>query len=481
MSHVEASGKAESSRLMGETPLIPSPESEAQLGIKPRDHWYGFVVAIGSFMVQFGVYGMMNSYSVFTDELEKDAALGFPSPTKVSFGNSLANGLAPFASIVAGFLSDRFGSRVVMFGGSLCCAIGSFFSSYCESLPLMFLVYSGLTALASAAIVGNGPAAVASWMDRRLPVAMGLSQAGNGAGSSVVVVAAGALAGSSMGWRASFRVMATFPLIAVVASLFITRRTPAPSESKTIAGKAAAAEHARATRVFLRAVACNFPFWVVYVMTGLLFFSFFGLLYILVPLGASYGKAGTPYAHYAHISIVKAATLFTWFGVTKFIGSIGWGAVAQRFGILPVYAVNCLVVAASFVGMSFCTNYAGLAASVTVCAFGLAGTYSTLPGIIGRCFDGPFGSIAQGLVFSSAAFGGFVAPPVVTALRVSRGGDYQDSLFLMAGVMVASGLVAAVGLRGRVVPQECARPAGLVGSVDAIAVEGTERATDSKV
>ena len=410
----------------------------ADAGGKPVDHWWGLVVSWGVFAVQFFLYGTMNSYPVFASSMSDDASLGNPSATEVSLGNSIMNGLAPIVGLFAGALCDRVGPRLVLGTGALLCAVGSFASSFVTgSVALMVVVYSLPVCMASGALGTPGSAAVSNWLERRVSTGMGIAYAGNGAGSSVIVVVAGQLVG--LGWRRAFRWMALFPLVggflAAMVTSFRVPPTPRPALSP-------------AERRFLAGLLCSSTFWVLWLSGALFSFTFFAALYIIVPYGASMGAPGTPYEDAAVISVGKATTLFTFFGVTKFIGSNVLGLVATRTEARLVYAMSAGVTAVTCAMWVFARTFAEHAVCCSVLGFGFSGMFATQPALAAACYAGPYAGLGIGLVLASFAVGGFLGPPIVTSIQALQGGGYNGSLALMAVVSVLSGAVVIVGGAG---------------------------------
>lgn len=359
--------------------------------------------------------------------------MGKPSATEVSIGNSLSNGLAPIVAIFAGAMTDRLGPRVVLMAAAVLTSLGSFACTFTHSIGVMVVLYSLPVCVGSACLSTPGGTAISSWLDKRLPLGMGIAYSGNGAGSSVIVPIAGVLA-SRYDWRTSFRIMAVFPGISFIAALFVYFRVK-PEPRKPLSEN---------ERRFLKNLLTCRAFWILWISGALFSFAFFATLYVIVPFASSYGEAGTFYAGYTRIKTPEAATLFTWFGVFKWLGSVSLGAVAHRTEARLVYALSAGLLSVVIVLWPLCEGYGSLAVVASIVGFGFSGMFATLPSMTAQCFAGKFAGLAIGATMSAFAVGGFAGPPVILALKESQGGSYTLSFAVMAATIAVSGLICFI-------------------------------------
>lgn len=405
--------------------------------VRPLDHWYGIVVAVCVFFSQFGIYGTLNSYAVFEHQMTEDESLGKPSSTTVSFGNSVSNGLAPIISIFAGALCDRLGPRIVLSCAAVLVVVGWVAASFATSAPMLVVLYSIPCCIASACLSTPGSAAVSSWLDRRISLGMGIAYSGNGGGSSVIVPIAGVLA-QNMSWRASFRIMAAFPAISLIAAMFVVFREAPQLRPPLSPGE----------RRFLRCMLSSRAFWTLFLSGALFSFTFFSALYLIVPFAASYGEPGTFYAAKTRIDISLAASLFTWFGVLKWFGSLALGSVAHKTEPRIVYAISSGAVGVICCVWPLCNTYLELAVVAGCVGFAFAGMFATLPAMTARCFAGPFCGLGVGSTMAAFAVGGFAGPPAVMAIKAHMDGAYTLSFAVMGLSSAASGLICFIAGRG---------------------------------
>ncbi|CAC9443323.1 monocarboxylate transporter-like protein [Leishmania infantum JPCM5] len=193
---------------------------------RPADHWIGYLVAVSGALMQMMSYGIDNSFSIFSNSMQNDPSLGYPSATTVSFGNSVSLGLSPVFGVLAGFLVDRVPPRVMMFTSTVMLFAALWLSSsFAKSSAEVTASYSLLASISSALMLSPGAAATGSWFRRRLGLGQGINFCGGGVGSAVVPAVLGSLV-DVYGWRHTFRLMSAFCAIGLVATILSCRRHP---------------------------------------------------------------------------------------------------------------------------------------------------------------------------------------------------------------------------------------------------------------
>ncbi|CAJ1016760.1 putative Major Facilitator Superfamily [Leishmania utingensis] len=193
---------------------------------RPPDHWIGYLVAISGALMQMMSYGIDNSFSIFSNSMQNDPSLGYPSATTVSFGNSVSLGLSPVFGVFAGFLVDRVTPRVMMLTSTVMLFAALWLSSsFAKSSPEVTASFSLLASISSAFMLSPGAAATGSWFRRRLGLGQGINFSGGGVGSAVVPAVLGSLV-DVYGWRHTFRLMSAFCSIGLVGTILSCRRHP---------------------------------------------------------------------------------------------------------------------------------------------------------------------------------------------------------------------------------------------------------------
>lgn len=191
---------------------------------KPADHWLGYTVAISGALMQMMTYGIDNSFSIFSESMQKDPTLGYPSATAVSFGNSVSLGLAPVFGLGAGLLVDRLPPRILTLVSTVLLFLALWISStWAHSMVAIAFSYCLLASISSACMLSPGAAATGSWFRKRAGLAQGINFCGGGVGSAVIPAVIGTWL-EPYGWRTTFRLMSAFCAIGLGASVCICRR-----------------------------------------------------------------------------------------------------------------------------------------------------------------------------------------------------------------------------------------------------------------
>lgn len=187
----------------------------AHSSVEERLAPYAWVTLASSFLTTALVFGVWFSFAVFFATMVEEfqwsrggAAVAF------SLGNLMQAALSP----LIGWLSDRWGPRVLIVTGCLLIAAGL---AACSRVQVLwhFTVYFGILVGLGVALAGpvTHSALLATWFVRRRGTIIGFSFAGMGLGVKVV----GPLAQSlilAIGWRHTFLVLA---LCTAVYSLLI--------------------------------------------------------------------------------------------------------------------------------------------------------------------------------------------------------------------------------------------------------------------
>ena len=458
---------------------LPSPDKEApsprvpllttSVGGSARqlDHPYGYFIAFCAFLIQGCVFGVVNSFTVFIPLLEGDVSLnggdgsdGKPTAVQLSLPLAVCNGAAPLLAVVGGRLADRFGPRATIFCSLLCTSAAWFTVSFIHHITLFAVAYSAFMSFAIALTLTPAAVAVTSWFsEKRVSSASGISMAGQGAGSAVVVYLAAVLSTSLGGnWRLCFRYMAVIPLLGMFPVFFIKKRQTGNSDSvpkedtttttniteelllpegchetggcsgaapnQTHEEKEARSVLTESFSEFVKKHICTFYFAALFLSGALFSFTFFGVLYLKVIFAQSFGKSGSIYGSaqgYEAIPIQEAATLFTVFGLSMAGGSIVWGFVGslgvKNFSVAALYVLSLFLASAGCVFWIFGKNYTHLAIVSGTLGVAFGGVWVSFTSLAGLAFAGPNAGVGIGLVMMSLSIGGFLSPLTISTLN----------------------------------------------------------------
>ncbi len=325
-----------------------------------------------------------------------------------------------FFRIILGYLSDRFGAKIVgtcsMAITLLPLAIGYFAgSTYGQMLAVGFLL-----GIAGASFAVSLPLASRWYPPEQQGIAMGIAGAGN-SGTVLATFFAPILA-AKYGWHATMG-LATIPVLVTLAIFaFCASDSPTHPKPKTFADYAAVLKQA--------------DIWWFCFFYSITFGGFLAMVsYLAIYFNTAYG-----------VDKVAVGVLVA---ISSFIGSmlrpVG-GYVADRIGGVAVLRVMYVVFAVLCVGISFAPPLA----TCQLLVFAAVGSLGFMNGavfqIVPQRFPAEIG-VVTGIVGAAGGIGGFYLPNVLGLLRAGTG--TFASGFICFGVLALAGAIA-ITLMGRV-------------------------------
>ncbi|MCY4455285.1 MAG: MFS transporter [Chloroflexi bacterium] len=186
--------------------------------------FYGWYIAYGGAVSNFVTIGIAAfSLTVFIGPLRDE--MGWTAAA-ITFGFSLGTLeqglLAPFT----GFLIDRLGPRKMAATGVVILSLGLLLFSQARSLEVYYLASLLMATGNSIGSLMAFSAAVMNWFERKRARAMGVLNAGNGAGYFVVPIVA--LLVSWLGWRETLMIASAIVLIVGLPLALLLRDRPQP-------------------------------------------------------------------------------------------------------------------------------------------------------------------------------------------------------------------------------------------------------------
>ena len=214
-------------------------------------HYGWVIVAVGALMGCIGM-GSMFSLAVFLDPIAAETGwshAGISASMTVAF---LAMGVGSFGW---GWVSDRYGPRIVGIAGSLILATGLVLASRATSLLIFQLTYGLFLGLAAGAFFAPMMATASGWFDRHRALAVSLVSAGLGMAPVTVAPFAQWLLLSGHDWRTAHLIIGLVGWAVSLPAALLLRRPPVPALSTTgtdvSAGRGFTARQALATRQFV--------------------------------------------------------------------------------------------------------------------------------------------------------------------------------------------------------------------------------------
>ena len=402
---------------------------------RQAEHRYGWVVVAAGAFITCVAMGAAFSLPVFLAPITE--ATGW-SRTGVSGAMTivfLAMGLAGFAS---GALSDRFGTRIVVFSGGVLLVLGLLLASRATTLLEFQLAYGVLVGIAAGSFFAPLMANVAAWFDRRRALAVSLVSMGVGVAPMTMSPFASWLL-TTMDWRSAQLTIAVIAAALVLPATLLVR--PAPAAAPGAAGGATGAAAAPFPSV---GAALRSPQFIV---LGLTFFACCGTHSGPIFHTISYAIA-------CGIPALSAVTIYSAEGLAGLGGRILLGLAADRFGAKRVIIAALLVqalAAGAFIFVNRLTEF-----YMVALVFGFAyGGVMPLYAVLAHEYFGPR---IMGTVFGAA----IMLSTLAMSLGPLAGGWIFDAsggyAWLYAGSLVIGLCAAAIALAFPPVPR-LSRPA----------------------
>jgi len=389
---------------------------------RPR---YAWVVLGAAFAIITMAIGTLFTLGVFLAPMEQALGWSRSSIGAISFFNWVVMGLG---GLVAGYVSDRFGTRVVVLAGGALLGGGLVLSARVTE-PWQFYITFG-------AMVGGGvscfyvPLTVTAvkWFEDRRGMAAAVVSAGNGFGILVLSPLTRWLI-NAFDWRTAFWVLGDLAWLVVIPAALLLR--PAPAMARAPAGgretrpardASIATEGAAAVRTW--------PFWAI----------------ALTHFGCCAAHSGPIFHMVSHaidqgVAPMAAASLLGASGLSSILGRVATGMVADRNGAKQTLIAALVFQAAMVSSYLFIREVAGLYAVGLL--FGIAyGSAMPLYALLTREY---FGDRAMGTVYGAV----FMISCTGMGLGSWAGGAIHDALGSYQWLFVGSfGIGAAAALLG---------------------------------
>ncbi|XP_062570435.1 monocarboxylate transporter 12-B-like [Saccostrea cucullata] len=205
-----------------------STRSEQTTDTLALDGGWGWLVCLGSFVINFILDGTMFSFGVMLITLLEYFG---ESKAKTSWIGSVLLGLSMILGPFVGWLLDRFSIRQVTLCGALVAAFGFILSMFAPSVEVLILTYGVIGGIGFCMMFIPSIIVVGLYFCRKRALATGIAMSGSGVGTFVYAYLSEALL-SEYNWRGTVLIMAGILLNCVVcAALF------RPLSSEAVKGK----------------------------------------------------------------------------------------------------------------------------------------------------------------------------------------------------------------------------------------------------
>lgn len=177
----------------------------------PPDGGWGWMVVFASFMITLIADGVSLSYGLYNIHLQREFG---ESKSLTALVGSLLLSMPELTGPIAGYLTDRFGCRVMTIISGLLSACGFVLGSRARKLEHLLIAFS-LTGIGLSSAYVTSTVSVAYYFEKRRSLALGLSACGSGIGTFLFAPLTTYLL-DEFSWRGTLLIMSGFFLNIVV-------------------------------------------------------------------------------------------------------------------------------------------------------------------------------------------------------------------------------------------------------------------------
>jgi len=352
------------------------------------------MVAI-AFVAGFVVFGVVYSFGVFLQPMATEfAASGVAASAIYSIASVIWYMLGP----VTGYLSDRFGPRVIVGTGAVAMGIGLASTAIIDHLWIGYLTYGLGVGIGAACAFVPTLASLGGWFTHKRNVAFGIAAAGTGCGMLFVPPLSAVLIGA-FGWRDANLVLGGGGFFLLAACALLAAAPPrAPQAS---------------TKRRLRPVLLSLEFVMMYLSwvlaTTALFVSFIFLPQFAVSQGAE---------------LVAGSALISILGAASVLGRLGIGVLSRWWSDITLFKIAVLVMGASNIIWLVLPEYQWLMLFAIILGLAYGLRIALVPTVLIGFFGPRDLGVILGIFFTATGFAAILGP-MAASFVVETFGSYQ--------------------------------------------------------
>jgi len=403
---------------------LNSKQSDSQTDRRPAI-FYGWVVIAVGFITLSVAFGVWYSYSVFFLSIVDEFGWNRASASSIFSIFLICHALT---GLLAGYLQDRYGPRIVIPSGTCILACALILTSRSNSLWYFFLTY-GVFAGASIGLMGftSHSAFLPGWFERKRGLAVGIATSGIGFGMLVIVpMVEKAIA--LFGWRTAYLILAGIVLLIVgpLNAVFSRRK---PADLNLLPDGDHSGMQAGRTRSFmimkvidvdwanrdwtLRKAIKTRRFWLMVAAFFCLSYAYQGTLLHSVSTMVDSG-----------LTRQTAAAYFGLLGIAGSIGKILFGSLSDRFGRERSNTVGIVTAAVGIFCLVNTTTPNSILPLIFALLFGLGygAAAPLMPSVSADIFLGKSFGLIFAMISMGAGAGGALGSYLSGVLRDTTGG-----------------------------------------------------------
>jgi MFS family permease len=371
-----------------------------------------------AFVVGFIVFGVLYSFGVFLEPFMTDLGA---SRSATSALYAISSAAFYFLGPVTGWISDRWGPRLVTTVGAAAMTASLGATALVDSVWIAYLTYGLGVGLGAACAYIPTFAVLGGWFDRWRIRALSIAATGTGCGMLVLPPLAAVLI-ERMGWRGAIVVIAILSGICLTICAALVCAPPGSATND--------APKSLGSTLQSRAFVLIYVSWIFGTMA--LFVPF-----IFLPIFAT-GRGADPVAASWLISVIGGASI---------VGRLCIGYATNSTGALQLYKASILAMAGSYVIWLLLPGYAWLVVFSTILGIAYGVRIALVAPVLIELFGSSRLGALLGSFFTATGIAG-LAGPLIASLAADLSGDQTGSI-VAAIVMGALGFALVLPLRSR--------------------------------
>ncbi|MBA4493908.1 MFS transporter [Paenactinomyces guangxiensis] len=408
-----------------------------------RNIHYAWIILIISFLGVLAAQGVRLSFGAFIGPWEKQFSVSRGTISAISFVSYIVFAIS---QPLIGKMIDRFGIRSVFIISMLVVGGATLCSFYATSVWQLLIIYGIIASLGFGGASGlTASVAVTKWFDAKRGFALGLVEAGFGAGQMILVPASVLLIGY-VGWKYTVMILGMF-IVAVVTPvlLFFLRNEPSDVGASAYGRRENDAKTAMPDQLATdKSVLKSRAFWFLIIPFFVCGFTTTGLMDThLIPFTQNCGFA-------PGVISVAVATLAAF----NIIGTLISGIVADRWSnrifLSLLYFIRALTIALLLVFSSdirllaIFLEYPVLLFAFSL-SFGLVDFSTVAPTIklLSTYFHKQSIGLITGWLFMSHQIGSALGS-YIPGLLFDWSGSYQLSFSISIALLIAAGMMSVL-------------------------------------
>lgn len=404
-------------------------------GLLNSKAFYAWVIVAASLIITICSYGVRLSYSVFFKPMMED--FGW-TRAMTAGAYSLCTVMLGIFSIVFGWFSDRYGSRIALTVCGIFSGAGIVLLSRVNSLWDLYLYFGIISGVGAAAYVPL-TTSISRWFDEKKGLALGIFIAGMGLGPAIIAPISNHLI-SIYDWRQTFVILGTITGIIIVLAAQLIRSNPLMSgvithDDSIVRPEAIEPTNSTDTSPISTGKDWTFRMAIKGKMFWLLVipYSFWCMAIIAVPVHA------VPFITDKGISPAKAASILSLLMTSSIAGRVIMGGVSDKIGRINSISICLGTNMIALLWLIFASNIWMFSLFAILYGFTYGGGVPQWAALIGDIYGLSAMGIILGTIVFFATFFGTIGP-ILFGYVFDVTGSYNIA-FLIAAMLILVALI----------------------------------------